>query len=164
MRHIPVKGAILGLGIALVVIQAYRPARTNPPADPAHELSARVPLDPNVHAILTRACFDCHSNLTVWPWYSGVAPASWLVIDDVNGGRARMNFSEWGTYSAKKRAARLEEICEKVSSGDMPILPYKLMHPNARLSKDDVQAICRWTKAAPVQPTASSAIIGNREN
>jgi Haem-binding domain len=164
MQHISLKGAVLGLAFAFVAIQVYRPARTNPPADPARAIGASAPLSPAVHAILRRACYDCHSNLTVWPWYSGVAPVSWLVIHDVNHGRTRMNFSEWGTYSASQRNARLEEICERVTSGDMPILAYKLMHPEARLSGNDVQAICRWTKSAPAQQTESGADTGSGIN
>src|SRR5271165_2324423 len=82
-----VKKVVFALIGVLVLIQFVQPKRTNPPVVPSRSLEAHVPVPPQVSAILKRACGDCHSSETVWPWYSHVAPVSWLVADDVNVGR-----------------------------------------------------------------------------
>ena len=81
-------------------------------------------------ALAQRACFDCHSNLTTWPWYSNVAPVSWLVYADVKGGREQLNFSRWDV--AQEPSAG--DVAEIVRSGEMPPFQYILMHRNAKLS------------------------------
>jgi glucan phosphorylase len=94
-----------GIGIAvviLVIIQLIRPARSNPPITAEETIHSRLPVDPVVDAALIRSCNDCHSNLTGWPWYTNVAPASWLIVSDVRRGRVELNFSEWGTYTLNK--------------------------------------------------------------
>jgi hypothetical protein len=145
---ISARRVVLGaIGLA-VVIQAYRPSRTNPPIDPKQEITAAMAVAPDVRPILSRSCDDCHSNRTVWPWYSEVAPISWGVISDVSDGRSHMDFSEWGTYPAYKRKDLLNDVCKMVTQHDMPLVTYALLHPNARLSEADRQAICRWTKQA----------------
>jgi mono/diheme cytochrome c family protein len=88
-------------------------------------------------ALAQRACFDCHSNETVWPWYSNVAPVSWLVYHDVEEGRSRMNFSDW----SRGRQPSISEIQGEVSEGGMPPAQYLLMHPDARLSSAERQAL-----------------------
>ena len=142
------KRLALTVGIVLVVIQVFRPARTNPPSDPTHEMQTNLNIVPAVSNILNRSCNDCHSNRTIWPWYSQVAPASWLVVSDVNRGRKALNFSEWTSYPAETRQKRLSEVCKEVSEGEMPGFPYTLMHSAATLSKTDIASMCQWTKGA----------------
>jgi hypothetical protein len=81
--------SILVAVILLVVVQIIRPARTNPPVDPKREIGAHLAAEPAVASLFAQSCNDCHSNRTVWPWYSEVAPASWLVVSDVNRGGAQ---------------------------------------------------------------------------
>jgi Haem-binding domain len=142
------KRSILALGLFLVAAQIYRPARTNPPIDYKQQIRAIFAEEPAIASILDRSCNDCHSNRTVWPWYSNVAPASWLVVSDVNRGRRQANFSEWRTYTADKRSKLLEAICKEVTEGDMPPITYTPMHSAAKLTKADAQEICRWTTVA----------------
>lgn len=87
---------------------------------------------------------DCHSNETRWPWYSRVAPVSWLVASDVERGRAAMNFSEWSARP-EVGASLLYAACEAARSARMPPAPYLILHPEARLSHADVQVLCSWT-------------------
>jgi hypothetical protein len=141
------KKIVLALVVLFVAIQFVRPSRTNPPINPNLEIGAVHPMAPDVESIFTRSCNDCHSNRTVWPWYSEVAPSSWLVAGDVNEGRSKMNLSEWATYPAKKRSDLLKDMCEEVSRGKMPMGTYLLMHPVARLTPADVNGLCQWTKA-----------------
>lgn len=133
--------------VLLVVIQVYQPRRTNPAVDPKQEIHGVLNVDPAVANVMHRACNDCHSNRTEWPWYSRVAPASWLVVSDVDRGRAAVNFSEWGRYSAKDQQKHLKEVCSEVTEGEMPALQYTLIHRNAKLSADERTAVCRWTKS-----------------
>jgi hypothetical protein len=143
-----VKRLVLALLVLFVMIQFIRPSRANPPVNPKLEINASQSVSPAVESIFLRSCNDCHSNRTVWPWYSNVAPASWLVAYDVNKGRSAVNLSEWATYPAEKRNELLKEICKEVSDGEMPGIAYTLPHPVARLTDADVQTICQWTQAA----------------
>lgn len=145
------RGALLGFFGLIVGIQFIRPARTNPPVNPSHTLEAVVPVPKHVESILQRACNDCHSDLTRWPWYSNVAPVSWFVIDHVDSGRRQVNFSAWLPRDISKSPAeytreRFEAICKQVQSHDMPLTSYLLMHRTASLSQDDIETICQWTR------------------
>jgi hypothetical protein len=134
----------------LIGIQLIRPARTNPVVIPSHALEAVVPVPPQVESILQRACYDCHSNSTRWPWYSKVAPVSWLVVDDVDSGRREVNFSEWLRRDTKNPTEytreRFQGICKQVETRNMPLTPYLLVHRAAKLSQRDTETICQWTK------------------
>jgi Haem-binding domain len=130
--------------VAFVAIQFVRPERTNPPVDPSLEVRAPA----NVQAILERSCYDCHSSETRWPWYSNIAPMSWTLVHDVEEGREEMSFSHWNSYSARDQEHLREEICEQVEDGEMPLKPYTLMHPRARLSDEDRRVLCGWSSSS----------------
>jgi hypothetical protein len=102
----------------------------------------------SVVATLDRACGDCHTNDTRWPWYANVAPISWWIIDHVNEGRRRLSFSNWGDSDTPRRLKELDEICRRVERNNMPLESYLLMHRDAELSDQDRQAICDWTRTA----------------
>jgi hypothetical protein len=137
-----IKIALFVVVVILGAAQFFPPERTNPPSDPSASFEALARPSPEVAAILERACQDCHSNRTVWPWYSRVAPVSWLVASDVREGRADLNFSEWNLLSPEKSRLRLRKACEEVKSGDMPPWSYTLVHSRAKLSPADVQTLC----------------------
>ena len=132
---------------ALLALQFVRPARTNPAVDQSQTIQAHLQVPANVGAILDRSCQDCHSNTTRWPWYSNVAPLSWWVIDHVNDGRRHLNFSEWGRYDRRRARKKLEEICDEVKGGSMPISSYTQIHRSAKLSPEDVKVLCEWSAA-----------------
>ena len=133
--------------LAFVGIQFVRPARMNPPVDETKTYQAKLTVSPEVEAVLTRSCNDCHSNKTDWIWYSNVAPVSWYLSHHVEEGRAELNLSEWGNYAPKRATHKLEEICEQIESGEMPLWDYALMHPSARLSDADKKLVCDWANA-----------------
>jgi len=142
-------GRILVAVLVLFVAAQFVPVgRANPPEDPAQTVYAAMPVPPEVASTFRRACHDCHSNQTVWPWYSRVAPVSWLVARDVTRGRGEMNLSEWGRYAARRKDRKLKEICEQVTRGEMPMRVYTLMHPHAKLSDQERKAMCGWADAA----------------
>lgn len=146
------KRGLVVAGVAAVMIvggiQLIRPERTNPPENPAAALAASFPVPGNVQAILERSCMDCHSNRTRWPWYSSVAPASWLVAKDVNEGREHLNFSEWGTYRRARMITALNIMVSVLDKGEMPPSQYLLLHAEATLTDADIDTLCAWAEAA----------------
>ena len=122
---------------ALAQLVPYGRSHTNPPvqAEPRWD-------SPQTRALAQRACFDCHSNLTVWPWYSNVAPVSWLVQRDVDGGRSALNFTEWN-----KPQDGAGDAVEAISNGSMPPWFYEIQHPKSKLSAADQQALMRGLAA-----------------
>jgi len=137
--------------IALVGIQFIPVDRSNPP------VTSEVPASAAVNAVIRRACYDCHSNETVWPWYSRVAPVSFLVARDVHEGRRHLNFSTWGQYSPAKQAKAVRDIWEQVSTGEMPMAIYLPMHPHARLSPVDKAVFEAWAKTVDPNTAARPA-------
>jgi hypothetical protein len=138
------KRSFLLLVIVMAAIQFVRPSRFNPPVDARNEITTMHPASSAVASTLERSCNDCHSDRTRWPWYSNVAPASWLVAHDVHSGRSALNFSRWAAIDVDKRQESAGKICEEVKDGEMPMFQYVLLHPHARLSTADIQALCSW--------------------
>lgn len=132
--------ALLVVVVVLVGMQAIRPNRDNPPVTGDLDAPADVKL------VLRRSCYDCHSNETRWPWYTNIAPVSWLVANHVKEGRAELNFSEWSSYEPKKREHKLEEIEDEVHEGEMPIGNYVWIHGDAKLSAADSKLIQEWAQ------------------
>jgi hypothetical protein len=149
------------IGVAFIVMQFFGPAKTSPPVDEAKSIQANARLTPEVSAILTRSCQDCHSYQTRWPWYSHVAPVSWFLIDHVTEARKHLNFSEWAAYTPKRMRKKLEEMGEEVEAGAMPLKSYLLLHGDARLSPAEVQALMAWT-AAERQRLAEADSLANK--
>lgn len=128
---------------ALAGIQFVPVERTNPPV--RLDVSAPAAVD----SVLRRACYDCHSNETRWPWYSRVAPVSWFVVDHVHDGRGDLNFSEWPAFDFELQAGLFHDIEEQVSEDKMPLRSYRLLHPEARLSQRDREVLLRWARTNP---------------
>ncbi len=145
MRNV-VKYSAIGVVVVAIGMQCVRPERTNPPIDPAKDIVGQSSLPSDVRAVLERSCFDCHSNRTRWPWYSQVAPASWLVIDDVNQGRKHLNFSEWEGYKIGRRLSKLESLMGQVDRGTMPPKTYLLLHGDAALSATEKTLVSGWAE------------------
>ena len=133
--------ALLFLG---VMIQFIRPDMAPVPVDPKHTMEAVLPVPPPIDATIRRACYDCHSNVTRWPWYSQISPVSWWLKSHVNDARHVLNFSEFAALPKKKQIKKLGDACDEVKSGDMPLKVYVPMHPAARLTDPDRAALCTW--------------------
>ena len=157
--------AILIAVMIVVGIQLIRPAKTNPVTDPGRTIQAHVQVPPQVNGILQQSCGDCHSHNTRWPWYSNVAPVSWMVIDDVNEGRRELNFSDWARYDAKRQMKKLEQICEEAREGGMPLISYTWAHAGTRLTPDQRQTLCDWSKAEQQRLAAAHpAAVASEKN
>jgi hypothetical protein len=152
------KWILTGLAAVFALLQLANPTRTNPPVTPGHDLLATNAPPPEIAARLRAACYDCHSYETRWPWYSRIAPASWLVADDVKDGRERLNFSEWPHDQPERAAKRLERISEEVGYRNMPPGKYTLLHPDARLTAAQCQTLIEWAdaEAARLKPAATN--------
>jgi len=145
MRRI-IKWSGISLAALFASIQIIRPEQDNPVSDPAKHIQVQMRLPDNVSSILIRACYDCHSNQTVWPWYSKIAPVSWIITDDVNHGRKHLNFSEWGDYNKTRQGKKLSQIAEEVSEKNMPLGKYIFLHAEADLSDQDRRLLIHWAE------------------
>jgi hypothetical protein len=132
------------LVVGFVVAQFFRPNRVNPPVVEANTLEASTEVPDEVKAIISRSCADCHSNTTRYPLYSNISPVSWFLVDHVEHGRSHLNFSQWNAYSALQKGRKLEEICEQLESGAMPLGSYLWLHWDAALSAADSRTLCGW--------------------
>ncbi len=133
------------IAIALVVIiaaaQFIRPGRANPATDASRTIQAQMGMANGLSAVLDRSCGDCHSNRTVWPWYTKIAPVSWLMAYGVKTGRRAVNFSDWAGYPPERQRELLAQACRDVSDGKMPGI-YTVLHPETRLTAQDIGTIC----------------------
>ena len=129
--------------VVFAVAQLIRPSHANPPIDPSRTLATHLGAGgTGVVSVLDRSCGDCHSNATTWPGYTQVAPLSWLMAYTVKEGRKQVNFSEWASYSPESQRNLLAASCTAASSGKMPGGAWTTLHPEARLSPQDVETIC----------------------
>lgn len=146
----------IGLGslVVLSALQLVTCERTNPP------VTADLRAAADAKAVLRRACYDCHSNETTWPWYSRVAPVSWLVHRDVSEGRAALNFSDWAALPAEKRSKLQRESGEEVAEGEMPPRFYTPLHPHAVLGLADKQVIQAWARGGAEVPLVEGVGYG----
>jgi hypothetical protein len=148
MNMVRVKRIVLTLIVLLVFAQLVQPNRTNSPVIPSKSLEAYVRVPQQVQVILKRACGDCHSSETVWPWYSHVAPISWLITSDVNEGRNHINFQDWEAQKSPEAATKhLASICKEVRDGGMPPFSYRMIHKESRLSPEDINTVCSWSQS-----------------
>ena len=150
------KRAAVVFAAVIVAAQLVRPGRANPPTETTRTIASHVGTSSALAAVLDRSCGDCHSNQTVWRWYTQIAPVSWLMAYEVAQGRKAVNFSDWAGYQPERQRNLLVESCRDARSGKMPG-PYPLLRPETRLSADDVEAIC----VAARQAEADARLISN---
>ncbi len=130
----------LGFGVLVLLIQVVRPEQTNPP------VTGEIQAPAEVMNLLKRSCYDCHSNESKWPWYSQVAPVSWLVTKDVNDGRKHLNFSLWQGFEEGRKLKKFKEIAEEVGEGEMPMAIYLKLHPEAKLTPAQTTLLVEWAR------------------
>lgn len=132
---------------AFVVMQFFGIDRTNPEFDPENDFLFMEKPPADLEKMVKNTCYDCHSNQTIWPWYSYVAPISWLIATHVNDGRDNVNLSEWGEYELEDRAHIIKEMIEEIEEGEMPFPGYDKLHPDAKLSEEQKQALFKWLRS-----------------
>jgi len=139
-----IKKIAIGLLVALVIIQFFRPARNISPEKSPNDITNKYAVPASVQEIMKTSCTDCHSNNTVYPWYANIQPVAWWLADHVNEGKRELNFSEFSSYSPKKAHHKLEEVIEMVKEGEMPLQSYTIIHQNAKLSEPQKQELVNW--------------------
>jgi uncharacterized membrane protein len=145
------KKILLGLLILLVIVQFIRPSRNQSNAASVNDISAHYTVPDDVQAILKKACYDCHSNNTNYPWYTNIQPIGLWMQNHVNEGKEELNFSEFATYQLKKQAHKLEETAEMLEKDEMPLGSYTLVHKEAKLTKEEKELLISWAKSLQQQ-------------
>lgn len=135
---------ILGL---LVIIQFFRIDKDNPIVNPDMDFVVLSSASEDMRDLLRTSCYDCHSNETVYPWYSNVAPISWWVKDHINDARGHLNFSVWGEYNEKRKDHKLEEIIEEVNEHEMPLKSYLIVHTESKLDDTKREELTNWIQS-----------------
>ena len=137
---------------------AVRSPRSNPPIDATHTIEAQLSPPPKITGMLHRACGDCHSYQTKWPWYSQLEPVATMLSHDVEQGRLAMNLSDW--HNDRRGGGALLAACSALETGRMPKSAYRSMHPEAALSQGETREFCSWAQeAAQVLLTSSRGRI-----
>ena len=148
--HIARKVGIVLL-VALIIIQFFHPARNSSSQLLATDITAVAAVPVNVQQVLSRACYDCHSNNTRYPWYMNIQPVAWYLAHHITEGKKEINFSEFGSYSHKKQVHKLQEMVNELKEGDMPLSSYTLIHGDAKLSEADKTLLINWADSVAVK-------------
>ncbi|HLD51856.1 MAG TPA: heme-binding domain-containing protein [Sediminibacterium sp.] len=137
------KKLLLTLLVILLVLQAFRPEK-NITGNKENDISSLYPVPENVEQILVKACNDCHSNSTVYPWYAEVQPIAWWLDDHVKDGKKHLNFNEFASYRLAKQYHKLEEVFDEVKGGEMPLESYTVVHRDAKLTDEERTILMDW--------------------
>ena len=139
-----VKKILLVILVVIIAIQFIQPARNKSGQVLPTDISKLYSIPAQVQSVLKNACYDCHSNNTNYPWYSNIQPGGWWLASHIRGGKAELNFSEFGDYSSRKQRSKLNSIAKTIEDGTMPFPSYTLIHRNARLTKEEKTLIIEW--------------------
>ncbi len=140
----PIKKVLIALLVVLVVIQFIPTKRNQSNKILPTDISLVYNVPQNVQSIFETSCYNCHSNNTDYPWYNKVQPVSWLLESHIEEGKSELNFSEFGSYSMKKRKSKLKALAHEIKEGDMPLFSYTLMHRDARITKNKKTLLLNW--------------------
>ena len=141
-----IKKVLIVLSVVFILIQLYPRDNTNNNPDSSRDIAQLHTVPPPVQNILKTACYDCHSNQTVYPWYSNIQPVSYWLSDHITEGKKELNFSEFSTYRLAKQFRKLEEIAKEVKEVEMPLESYTLIHRDANLNSDQRLLLANWTE------------------
>ncbi len=143
------KRFFLVLLIALIVIQFFQPEKNTASGDTLMkaDITMAHSLPADVQQTLKKACYDCHSNNTVYPWYSNIQPVGWWLADHINEGKKELNFSEFAGYNLRRQYRKLEEIKGEIEEEKMPLASYTRMHKEAKLTDTEKDAVAKWVTA-----------------
>ena len=138
------KKVFLGVFALLILIQFIPNELPKVTLENEDDLLSNNEFPIEIESQIKASCYDCHSNETIYPWYSYVAPISFLVKRDTEVGRKELNFSNWESLDRKKKAKHLTDLIEEIEEGEMPFPPYLITHSDAKLSEETKQALMDW--------------------
>jgi hypothetical protein len=136
----------LALILILIVLQFFRPGRNNAPVDPELDMLSLVSPPTESAELIRKACYDCHSNQTEYPWYSRISPVSWYLDRHIREGKEGLNFSLYGELDKADKIGLFADFCDVLDSGTMPLQSYMLLHKAARLSQEERTMLCEWSE------------------
>lgn len=138
------KKVLTGLLIILVMIQFVQPVRNKSGQVMPNDMSRVVFVPNDVDGILKKACYDCHSNQTNYPWYTAIQPIRWFTNSHIQSGKAALNFNEFDTYTLRRQQNKLRAIAHSLTDRTMPLSSYTLVHRNAILSETERSVMIKW--------------------
>ena len=139
-----VKKVFLILGIVLLLIQFFRPVKNISRGENPNSIDKKYPVPAEVSQVLSKACYDCHSNTTRYPWYAEIQPSAWILANHIKDGKSELNFDEFSQYTSKKQHHKMEEVKEMMEKSEMPLASYELLHKTARLTEQEKQILIGW--------------------
>jgi len=148
------KKVLLGLLALLVIIQFIRPEKNINTAVTALDMNVMYPIPDSVAQVLQKACYDCHSDNTRYPWYNNIQPVAWWLNDHITDGKKELNFSEYGKRTPPKQAKKLKKIAKEIQEGDMPLSSYTLIHKDAVLTDAEKKMLIDWATGLSQQISA----------
>lgn len=134
--------------VVFIAIQFIQPAHNSSGQALPTDITKTIRVPDNVLNIFKKACYDCHSNNTRYPWYVYIQPTGWIMARHIRNGKDNLNFSDFGSYSQRKQANKLRAIETSIKEGSMPLPAYTIMHTDAKLSAEDKKLINDWTSVA----------------
>lgn len=140
------KKALTIIVVLFLILQFFRIEKTNPAENQGMDFLTIKNTPQNISKQIKASCYDCHSNETVYPWYSNIQPVAWFLKSHIDEGRNKLNFSTFSTYEPQKQAHKLEECIEMIEKNEMPLESYTLMHPNAKLTPEAKKNLLEYFK------------------
>lgn len=140
----PIKKIILFFGVVFIAIQFIQPAPNKSGQLLTGDFASVYAVPDSLQIILKNACYDCHSNNTVYPWYSNIQPMAWMMARHIKNGKDKLNFSDFGSYTSRRQISKLKGIANQVKDDEMPISSYKWMHKKANLTREEKILIMEW--------------------
>jgi len=141
-----IKKILLGFAILLVAIQFFRPEKNIAVSPSANAIDRNYGVPKEISGLLRTSCYDCHSNNTVYPWYSNIQPFAWWQQSHVLDGKKELNFDEFNNYDVKRKKHKLDEVVEVIQEDEMPLASYTLIHRKSVLSPKDKDKLISWAK------------------
>jgi len=141
-----IKKILLALLVVFVIAQFFGPDKNEGDLTSIEPFLTETKPSPEVKSILKETCFDCHSDVTRYPWYNNITPVNYWLADHINHGKGHFNVSKWDEYNIKKKDHKLDELIEMVEAKEMPLNSYTWTHSEAKLTDDQIKAIIDWAK------------------
>jgi hypothetical protein len=138
-----IKKILIGLLFVLIIIQFIKPEK-NISGDTKNDISIKYPMSDSVKLVFNKACADCHSNKTNYPWYASIQPVSFWLNDHIKDGKRHFNLNEFASYRIGKQNKKMEECIEQIKEGEMPLTSYTLIHKGAILTEAEKTTIINW--------------------
>lgn len=141
------KKILIFLLLVFIIIQFFRPEKNVQTTISSNDIVAHMAVPVNVQNILYKACYDCHSNNTTYPWYAEVQPAAWWLDDHIKEGKKELNFNEFASFRLRRQFHKLEEITEVIKDKEMPLESYTVIHSDADLTQEERETLISWAGA-----------------